>query len=395
MITQLIFNKWKKHLLLISKYSFLLISFLSAQYRIDGRIVDAKTALPLVGVNVFFSKTSIGSTTDQNGFYTIGNVAQGRYEMVVSMIGYEIEKQEMIVFNKKNFNIDFRLIPEPLQMKEIMVTAKSNKEWKKDYALFKSAFLGNSRNGESCVILNEYVLSFKKKGGTFSAFSQRPLEIENRRLGYSITHYLDEFTLDNKYVRYAGDSFFTHMNPRTKSEKKKWAKNRQIAYNGSLRHFLATLGKRFDQRYSLEGDSVIQKDDWLEKSGRKSDPLVKEGFEVYLTKKHKSGKTTEDFRGLRNDTLLFLAKNRSELLLSFKKTMKVKYRKESEEMNYGLDTWAAPNFQQISYIILDKDSVIIDKNGRYFEIYMLEQQGYMSWERVGEQLPFGYVPLKN
>jgi hypothetical protein len=292
---------------------------LGAQSRIDGRIVDKETGIPLIGVNIFFSKTSIGTTTDKNGFYTINNISQGRYELVVSMIGYELEKQDMIIFSDEKFSMDFRLTPEPINMKEIMVTAKSNKQWKKDYEIFKAAFLGNSRNGVSCTIINEYVLSFKDVGKDFIASSSRPLEIENRRLGYMVKYYLEEFTLDNKYVRYAGDSFFTELKPRTKREKKKWDKNRQIAYKGSLRHFLATLGNRFDRRYRVETDSLIEKDDWLSISGTKRDPLVKEGFEVYLIKDQKSGKLNTHFRVLGSDSLVSLASVESELMLSFKK----------------------------------------------------------------------------
>ena len=44
---------------------------------------------------------------------------------------------------------------------------------------------------------------------------------------------------------------------------------------------------------------------------------------------------------------------------------------------------------------LGKDSVIFDKNGRYFEKFMIEQQEYMGWERVGDQLPFDYKPIQD
>ena len=49
---------------------------------------------------------------------------------------------------------------------------------------------------------------------------------------------------------------------------------------------------------------------------------------------------------------------------------------------------------QTSYLILKKGSVIFDKNGRYFELYMIEQQGYNAWERVGERLPLDYDQIQ-
>ncbi len=348
-----------------------------------------------MGVNIFFSKTSLGTTTDKDGFYTFKYIPEGRYELVISMIGYKMEKEDLILFNKDRIAMDFRLTPEPIQMKEINVTWKSDKVWLENYDLFKKTFLGTSVNGEACRILNEYVLTFDRKRGLLVATASRPLQIENNRLGYGIVYYLDEFKLDDVYVRYAGDSFFTEMEPQSEGQTKQWIKNRQIAYNGSLRHFLTTLGKRFELRYKMDGENLVERDDWLSISGRKGDPLIKEGFEVYLTKSHKSGITISDYRALLNDSLVSSAKNDSELLLSFNKKMKVYYKKESEEMNYALDNFSEPKHQQTSYILLGKDLVIIDKNGRYFETYMIEQQGYMGWERVGDQLPFDYVQPKD
>ena len=86
--------------------------------------------------------------------------------MVVSMIGYKMDKVNINLLVSDNLKMDFQLIPEPIKMKEIHVSAKENtkayKQWKKDYKLFKRHFLGTSLNGESSKILNEYVLSFKK-----------------------------------------------------------------------------------------------------------------------------------------------------------------------------------------------------------------------------------------
>ena len=38
---------------------------------------------------------------------------------------------------------------------------------------------------------------------------------------------------------------------------------------------------------------------------------------------------------------------------------------------------------------------MFDKNGRYFERFMIEKQKYMGWERVGDQLPFDYKPIQD
>ena len=68
------------------------------------------------------------------------------------MIGYEIEKEEMIIADDERFKMNFRLKSRAILMNEINVTAKTDKVWKKNYSTFKRAFLGSTKNGESCTI---------------------------------------------------------------------------------------------------------------------------------------------------------------------------------------------------------------------------------------------------
>ena len=72
----------------------LFLTHLQAQSKVDGRIVDKLSSQPLVE-STFSFKNDLGSTTDDNGFYSINNIPAGQYELVVSMIGYEIEREDM------------------------------------------------------------------------------------------------------------------------------------------------------------------------------------------------------------------------------------------------------------------------------------------------------------
>lgn len=367
---------------------------ITAQSRIDGRITDETTGKPLIGVNIFFSKTSLGTTTDMDGFYTMKNIPEGRYELVISMIGFKMERENLIFFKHDRITIDFRLTPEPIQMKEITVTQKTDKEWVKNYRLFKQAFLGTTRNGESCRILNEYVISFDRKQGLLTATASQPLQIENKRLGYEITYYLKEFKLDDTSVRYAGDSYFKEMEPISNRESIKWIKNRNETYNGSVRHFLFTLSERFDLRYEMKGDSAVENSAWGKMSGQhKYDPLMVEGFEIYVLKSRRSGNRDDDYRLINpNARIVFPGDHPNELRLSFKQNIMVLYRRESEDDNYSKNLSAFGSRPvQTSYLLLKKDTVVFDKSGRYFETYMIEQRGYMGWERFGDKLPFDYT----
>ena len=369
----------------------ILFASINAQSIITGRVTDSRTGNPLVGVNIFFSRTTYGSTTDINGFYTLDDIPLGRYELLVSMIGYKVAKESFQIDTDITIERDYKLVSQPIRMKEIVVSAKSNREWKKNYRRFKSAFLGMSWNAEYCRIMNDYVLSFKKNGNLLEAFASEPLIIENKGLGYRVIYTLEDFSDNKKTVRYSGDPFFEEMEPESSRESREWEKNRNLAYRGSFRHFLYTLSSRFDARFDIEADSLVEIQYWQRMSGSRNDPLIQEGFKVYLPKNF--SRYDPRYLPLGSDTLMFLTENENELYLVFKGKMKIIYNKESEEHNFTPEQRGrAPKPYQTSFITLNKEKVIVDKKGRYVETYMIEQQGEMAWERVADQLPWDYLP---
>lgn len=54
-----------------------------------GRVVDFETAQPLPGATVQLDGTSIGSVTDEKGYYQLPRVPAGSYTLVASFIGYQ------------------------------------------------------------------------------------------------------------------------------------------------------------------------------------------------------------------------------------------------------------------------------------------------------------------
>ena len=79
-----------------------------AQSRVDGRITDKESGEPLVGVNIFFSKTTWGATTDSQGFYSIGNIPYGKDcldgENLIDNPKENKLIRKMISLRKKNFS---------------------------------------------------------------------------------------------------------------------------------------------------------------------------------------------------------------------------------------------------------------------------------------------------
>jgi outer membrane receptor for ferrienterochelin and colicin len=72
---------------------FFISSFASAQETIKGIVTDENNQ-PLLGANVFWFNTAIGTTTDENGNFSIKKSTETTF-LVVSYIGFETKKMEV------------------------------------------------------------------------------------------------------------------------------------------------------------------------------------------------------------------------------------------------------------------------------------------------------------
>src|SRR6266567_7235959 len=67
-------------------------SFLFAQLPgnvLSGSVRDSSSGKPLAGVSLFLNSTSKGTITKADGTFVLPGIPGGRYELIVSAIGYE------------------------------------------------------------------------------------------------------------------------------------------------------------------------------------------------------------------------------------------------------------------------------------------------------------------
>lgn len=118
----------------------------NAQLTIRGQILDVNNE-PLPFVNVIVPKTTIGTTTDDNGNFTI-TLKKNKGKIEISFLGFEtIEKK---VSNKTEF-LKIILKEEANQLEEIIIVSKPQKRLKKKdnpaYKILKEIWKNKKSNG--------------------------------------------------------------------------------------------------------------------------------------------------------------------------------------------------------------------------------------------------------
>ena len=109
--------------------SILVLSILSAQNKssISGFVREVDTGEPISYANVFIIGTSLGTTTNSDGYFVIINISQGKYEVNVSMIGFGLYKETVNLKIDESIRLNVRIKQEVLQASEILVSGVRQK----------------------------------------------------------------------------------------------------------------------------------------------------------------------------------------------------------------------------------------------------------------------------
>ena len=89
---------------------------------IYGKVTDAVTNEPLIGVNIILEGTTLGAATDINGHFEITNVPVNTYRIKASIIGYSSKtRTDIVVRSSKPAEVDFNLSEEVIKLQDITV----------------------------------------------------------------------------------------------------------------------------------------------------------------------------------------------------------------------------------------------------------------------------------
>lgn len=331
------------------------------QASLSGKVLDRNTQQAVPFATVFFASTTFGSSANENGEYQILKVPKGKYDIIVSCVGYEnafLSKE----FLNEPLQIDFVLTPKAVQLNEVVVDGAQNK---KDLQLFLRLFLGSTPNSKQCRLENPEAvfLRYDREKRILSAEATEPLVIINHALGYRIHYLLDEFTVDQAagMFRIFGIPRFEDLPGKNDRELRKWTRARDEAYFGSLNHLMRSLVKR-----------EVRKNLFAIQSPKGHQPI--------------------------NPDTLFNKENTS--VLNFTGKLEVIYEGEKERREFRMLVTSPgmspqPQPVQTSVINFLKPSLLLYDNGYFEDPKGLMLDGYLAWsEALSELVPLDYEPTE-
>jgi hypothetical protein len=346
-------------------------------YTVSGIVIDEK-GQPVKSATVFISGSEKITITNDEGRFEFFKMDAGTYQVSVQMLGYAPYAQNVMI-KTASATINIVLTAKPIALNEVVIGGGDDSNWWTYYTLFKGQFIGASVNAQQCTILNPRMLhlNYNKKKGILLADADRFLIIENKLLGYRIKYMLKyfEYNAINNAAIYDGDTNFEEL-PGTVGMKKRWAKNREEAYRGSLMHFLRSV---YTKTTLQEGF------------------IVNTLYKFTYKNKHDDGPTLSiDTRPIKFDSLITVIDN-SFISLKFSPIYVIYNPKKAVDIknkgNYLTMKDMALN-DKASIIKLPLKEAVIGRKGSYVNYRAFVFNGDMGTKRIADQLPFEYQPLK-
>ena len=314
-----------------------------------GKIVNEQKS-PLTGVNVYYDGTTIGTIIDFNGQFSLNYGSKLNAVLVISSVGYQTE---FITDLGNKPELYIVLHPVAQILKEVIVSRDGFSRQQK-IKLFREQFLGTTTVGKKAIIENEDDIYFEynKKINMLTAFSEKPLVINNSALGYRIIYelldfktYFYKFSINSRDLKksyYAGVSRFEVIN-----NTEKIVKRRVKSYQGSQLQFFRTMA-----------DNLWNKDNFL---------LFKGSFQA----------NPKDFFTIK-DTL------------NIKRITVAKQIKGLDKIKFVAEFGLLYDNKDQSKVIFETTTFYIDQFGNNSNAENILFSGKMIEQKVGDMLPLNF-----
>lgn len=409
----------------MKKYCFLFFWIFSCSVHaqsVSGTVRAADSKKPISLASVFFSNTSFGTVTNEQGQFNFSGLPAGKFELVVSYLGYETQVQT-IETDKQTKPIEIVLKLKPKELDNVIVEPYEKDNWERWGNFFIENFIGRSSYAADCKIKNTKAISFRnyRRSNRLAAFADEQLIIDNKALGYRIKYQLEkfEYNFKTRVFFFQGFPLFEEMETKATSRRKKWDKRRLETYNGSLMHFMRSLYRNqlIENQFQVRH---MRQETNLEKERVKA--IMRQGANTRITTNRmitigtnqaKVAAITDsssyydrilqqpDLLDIVDPTLLIgdsiaFAIDTTTAGLIFENFLHITYLGKKEPIEYARSQGRGNQFDyQVSHLeLLNNKNLSVSSNGSFYNpADMMLYAFWAFWEKISTMLPFDYQPI--
>ena len=399
------------YLRLVLVCSGLVFSFAAqAQSKITGLALDSVTHEPLAFASVFLANTTLGATTTEKGEFEFPRVPRGTYDIVGSYVGYRLGKQTITVATTP-LKLTISLAPTGNQLGEVVVKPEPNKP--EQYRQFVELFLGGSTFSAQCHISNPDDVRVMLDDSTqeLSARTKEFLQIDNDALGYRLKYYGLYFSFDKEAgsITYYGQPVFEELKPRDEAQRRLWAANRLTAYTGSFMHFLRCLyTNRLEAGSFLTQQIKVTPNPRYERAQKQRAALLAAGAAGAYSPAEKDSlrrwsrevselatlypepRPLDSLRRVKPNGRTYLHFTGQLQVAHFGEAPDPRFRQPMNTLGYSRTPF--PPLRQVSRLQLADGEAEIQADGSLRNPLEVALGGYWGFEKIGEFLPYDYVP---
>ena len=366
---------------------------INAQVSFTGTVYDKATNQPIPDVYVSFNGTIAYAVTDNSGKFKLTVAQRLNTQLVFSHVAYHM----VIIENP------FDELPEEIYMEQrlnilddVVVSARVSPEYADPFTrqqklkAFREQFLGTTRAGRSCMIMNEgdIELRYNVQTNTLYASSENPIVVINEYLGYMVSFTLVDFRIEYavqpslietyKGTRLRGTTSFDPI------------RNISNANNPVIEQGTLALIKNYDVQRSyytvMSSFTDLSPDDNRIKR-RRSD--------IY------EQSSTFFFKNITNNTLnesnfnIYEGTRRQVVDQSFYFTIEEDDTLSLKKLRLIPDSDSVINVRyrnKQSNLLFNTNTLLVDQYGNIDQPYKVIFTGVMGEARAGDMLPLDYEP---
>ncbi len=340
------------------------------------KLIDEQSNNPIPDAHVFLENTSFGAISDISGNVSITIPSAISEDIIISHLSFNTKILNYLSYRNYTEGNFITMVPNNIELSELVITAKKSKKWKKQFNKFKKTFIGADKIAKNCTIINPEVLRFEERNGGLKVTALDLIKIHNPHLGYEVNYLLSNFKLsEDGSSEYLGKAFFIDIVD--ESSINNITENRNEAYVNSSKYFFKTL---IDNNLEEAGFNVEMK-------------KYNNGIFTYLNPFVRAdalkGPLPNGNYNLYFDEFLEVY-NENTKSISFSSTGVRPGGLESQRFSTSAREKKAISNYEVSQLYKISPFIILNKYGNVLNTKEVKEYGYWATQKVANQLPFDY-----